>query len=218
MWSRIAKNSLRGLGSTLAACGVTLSCFLVLPVLQAIAGGSRPDTIVQAVDSTVLPPPPPPPQDEPEPEPEPEEQPEQPPELDNAPPPDLSSLEMDVGGGSGGAFATPNFDWKVGEASEENDVDALFSMADLDQPPRALYQAPPVLTAKERKYTPATVYILFIVDRDGNVKDPKVQNSVNPALDRAALKAVSKWRFEPGKRSGKPVSFRMRVPIKFPKS
>ena len=32
-----------------------------------------------------------------------------------------------------------------------------------------------------------------------------------------ALKAVKQWKFEPGKRKGKPVQFRMRVPITFQK-
>ncbi len=35
--------------------------------------------------------------------------------------------------------------------------------------------------------------------------------------DSAALTAVKQWKFEPGKRNGKAVRFRMRVPISFPK-
>ena len=35
--------------------------------------------------------------------------------------------------------------------------------------------------------------------------------------ERPALAAVKKWKFEPGKKGGEPVRFRMRVPITFPK-
>jgi len=42
-----------------------------------------------------------------------------------------------------------------------------------------------------------------------------VQQSPDPVFDRAALDAIKKWKFEPGKRNGKPVRFRMRQPITF---
>lgn len=60
-----------------------------------------------------------------------------------------------------------------------------------------------------------TVYILFIVDKNGRVKDPKVQKSDNPEFDNPALSAVKRWRFDPGKVGGQTVQFRMRVPITF---
>ena len=60
--------------------------------------------------------------------------------------------------------------------------------------------------------------MLFVVDQDGRVDSPRVQKSTNPEFDRAALKAVKQWKFEPGKRNGEPVRFRMRVPITFPKA
>ena len=34
--------------------------------------------------------------------------------------------------------------------------------------------------------------------------------------EKPALAAIKQWKFEPGKRSGQPVRFRMRVPITFP--
>ena len=42
-----------------------------------------------------------------------------------------------------------------------------------------------------------------------------MQKSSHPAFEQPALQAVRRWRFEPGKRGGKPVSFKMRVPITF---
>jgi protein TonB len=101
--------------------------------------------------------------------------------------------------------------------SESKDVDALFSLADLDQKPRVVYQASPRLTKELRRKAPGTVYIIFIVNRKGQVEKPQVQKSTDPVFEKPALNAVKKWKFEPGKRKGNPVRFRMRVPITFPK-
>jgi len=90
-------------------------------------------------------------------------------------------------------------------------------MADLDQKPRIIYQPGPVIDKKLRAKVPGTVYILFIVNQQGRVDQPKVQNSSDPIFEKAALAAVKQWKFEPGKRKGEPVRFRMRVPITFPK-
>ena len=43
-----------------------------------------------------------------------------------------------------------------------------------------------------------------------------VQKSSDPVFETPALAAVKQWKFEPGKRNGQAVRFRMRVPINFP--
>ena len=50
---------------------------------------------------------------------------------------------------------------------------------------------------------------------DGRVANPVAQAATHPAFEQPALQAVRRWRFEPGKRNGQPVSFKMRVPITF---
>jgi protein TonB len=72
-----------------------------------------------------------------------------------------------------------------------------------------------VLTAALRKRLPATVNVLFVVDEGGRVENPIVQNSSDPQFEAAALAAIRQWKFEPGKRGGKPVRFRMRQPFTF---
>jgi protein TonB len=42
-----------------------------------------------------------------------------------------------------------------------------------------------------------------------------VQQSSDPAFEAPALQAVRRWRFEPGKRNGQSVAFKMRAPITF---
>jgi protein TonB len=196
--------------------GLTLAFFLVLPLMQAIAKPPSADLMVTSVGTAELPPPPPPPAEEPEQEPE---EPEEPPQLDEeAPPLDLSQLELALNPGLSGGWLQGDFTVQLDSVvSRADEVDALFSMADLDQKPRVIYQPGPVLDAKLRKQAPGTVYVLFVVDREGRVESPMVQKSTDPVFERPALAAVKQWRFEPGKRSGQPVRFRMRVPITFPK-
>ena len=196
---------------------LTLVFFLVLPLIQAITAQPDADVMVRSVDTGALPPPPPPPE-EPPPEEE-EEEPEPPPDLmEEAPPLDLSQLEIALEPGVGGGLMAGDFAMDLGTvmAASEN-VDALFSMADLDQRPRVIYQPGPQLTAGLRKRGGGTVYVLFIVDQGGRVQNPIVQSTPDPAYERPATDTVKKWRFEPGKRNGEPVRFRMRVPITFPK-
>lgn len=203
-----------GVWVALGAVTLTLVCFLVLPLLQIIHPPPSTDLIVQSVDTALPPPPSPPPQEEPEKKPEPEEK---PPELmEEAPPLNLSQLELALNPGDG-AGLVGDFVNKLNPLTSSGEaVDALFSMADLDQKPRVLYQPGPVLNKSIRQQAPGTVYIIFIVDKRGRVEDPIVQKSSDPVFERSALAAVKQWKFEPGKRNGQPVRFRMRVPITFP--
>jgi protein TonB len=177
--------------------------------------------IVQGVN-TALPPPPPPPVEEEKEEEKPEEEPPPPPKLaEDTPPLDLSQLELALnpgtGGGVGGDFEVR---LPVGGGSGQGDgadVDQLFSMSDLDQKPRVIYQPSPQTSSQLQKLAPGTVTIVFVVDQRGRVENPLVQSSSNPAFEAPALAAVKQWKFEPGKRNGEPVRFRMRVPITFPK-
>ena len=61
-----------------------------------------------------------------------------------------------------------------------------------------------------------SVYMMFVIDKDGNVTQPKVVKGVDPALDAEALrmvKAMPKWK--PAKLDGKPVAVRYALPIRF---
>jgi protein TonB len=197
--------------------GLTLTFFLVLPLMQAIAKPRSDELMLQTVDTANLPPPPPPPPpEEPEEEPEPEEQ---PPELlEDAPPLDLSQLELALNPGFSDGWMGGDFAVRLETVTSGGDSgDGLFNLADLDQKPRCVYQPSPVIDSKVRQKAPGTVYILFVVDQDGRVQNPIVQSSSDPIFERPAMAAVKQWKFEPGKRNGQPVRFRMRVPITFPK-
>lgn len=203
----------------LVLCGAvlaTLLAFLVLPLMATIGKPNLPDLTVQNVDTAVVPPPPPPPEPEPD-KPKDEEPP--PPQLQEpAQPLDLSQLELVLNPGLGGDFGGGDFAiGKIAAAATSDEGDqGLFSLADLDQKPRAIHQPSPQLTPELRRRTPATVHVLFLVGPDGRVESPIVQKATDPAFEAAALAAIKQWKFEPGKRNGQPVRFRMRVPITFP--
>lgn len=193
---------------------LTAVFFFVLPLTQVIGSVREDLLLVRDVDVANLPPPPPPP----EPEPEQEEPDEPPPQLSDAPQPlDLSQLELalnpGMGGGIGGDFAIK----LDGIANRAGEVDQIFSLADLDQKPRAIVQTQPQLTPQMRKKGGGTVYVLFTVNELGRVENPVVQTPGDPLFDNAAIAAVKQWRFEPGKRKGQPVRFRVRQPFTFPK-
>lgn len=60
------------------------------------------------------------------------------------------------------------------------------------------------------------VFVQFVIDEQGNVKDPKVIREVDPLLDKAALDVVSGMpQWSPGKQGGKAVKVSMTVPISF---
>ncbi len=61
-----------------------------------------------------------------------------------------------------------------------------------------------------------TVRLRFVVDKDGNVGEVQVQRSVDPSLDKEAIRVVKllpKWI--PGKQNGRPVAVWYNVPVKF---
>jgi TonB family protein len=51
--------------------------------------------------------------------------------------------------------------------------------------------------------------------RDGQIKGPKVVNSLSEALDKRTIDAVSQWKFEPATKDGKPVTTQFDVECTF---
>ena len=61
-----------------------------------------------------------------------------------------------------------------------------------------------------------TVYITYVVEKDGSVSNAKVLRGASPELDKEAVRVVSampKWK--PGKQKGIPVRVQYNLPIKF---
>lgn len=197
---------------------LTLAFFIVLPLMQTISKPPTEDLFLSDVDLAHIEPPPPSTiQEEPEPEPELEEQ--TPELIEQAASIDLSQLELALNPGfsegwmGGGDFAV-KLDTIV-SSSKDGNTNTIFSLAELDQEPRVIYQPSPSFTSQLRRKAPGHVKIIFIVDENGRVMEPRVRSSTDSIFEKPALDAVKRWKFEPGKRSGKPVRFRMLAPITF---
>lgn len=59
------------------------------------------------------------------------------------------------------------------------------------------------------------VYVLAFVDESGTVTKAQVLKGIGAGCDEAALAAVQKTRFKPGKQRGKPVKVQVSIPIIF---
>jgi TonB family protein len=136
----------------------------------------------------------------------------------------LAAIEQALGGGSAAgefgnalSFASGGRIGGLGGASAvEQVMDRAFSLAEIDQKPRAVLQTAPLYPSQMRgKKVEGLVTLIFVVDASGKVINPRVEESSHPAFAQPALDAVEQWRFEPAVRGGERVSCRMRVPIRF---
>jgi periplasmic protein TonB len=88
--------------------------------------------------------------------------------------------------------------------------------ADLDRVPRARAQPAPVYPASLRNGgIEGKVVVEFLVDESGNAYDPVVVSATRREFEEPVLRAVARWKFEPGFKDGRRVRFRMSVPLVF---
>ena len=60
------------------------------------------------------------------------------------------------------------------------------------------------------------VTVSFIVEKDGRVSNVRLLRSVQPALDKEAIRVVKSMpKWTPGKQNGKPVRVRFNLPVMF---
>lgn len=96
------------------------------------------------------------------------------------------------------------------------DRDGIVSVSGLDNPPNARVRVSPDYPFGPRNEgLEGEVMVQFIVDERGFVVNPFVVSSTDRRFEESSLRAVSKWRFEPGKHGGRVVRFRMSVPLVF---
>jgi protein TonB len=107
---------------------------------------------------------------------------------------------------------------------EEEETDEIFTIVE-DMPTfpggeTALFK----FLANEIKYPQmavdagisGTVYVNFVVDKDGKVKNAKIARGIHAACDKEALRVVNSMpAWKPGKQRGKPVKVSYNLPIKF---
>mgnify|MGYP000324671935 CR=1 FL=1 len=132
---------------------------------------------------------------------------------------EIDDVEADVENKSNYNFDYDGDSW--GEEESDGEADIFQVVEDMPQFPGGSVQK---WIAKNVKYPmiaqenniQGKVFVQFVIEKDGSVSDVKVARSVDPSLDKEAIrvvKAMPKWK--PGKQRGKPVRVSYTVPINF---
>ncbi len=109
------------------------------------------------------------------------------------------------------------------EDEEEEDAPVFYIVEDMPEFPGG-ESALHAYIAKSIKYPviaqengmQGRVYISFVISANGSVEDIKIARGVDPALDKEAVRVISKMpKWKPGKQRGKPVKVSFTVPINF---
>jgi protein TonB len=137
--------------------------------------------------------------------------PEQPPQMDFTPELPTPSLTAPALSGPSVALDASLF----GGAAPMSNM--IFEASELDQPPRAVVRTPPEYPYRARqRRIEGSVQVRFLVNVDGTTSQVTIVDSQPPGVfDQAAVDAVSRWRFEPGRLAGEPVAAWVVAPITF---
>lgn len=120
-----------------------------------------------------------------------------------------------LGRPDGGTMTIPK--GPPGGTGVRNNMGQIFDLKDLDQQPspRGFRAEPQFPYEMKRQNISGEVTLEFIVDSKGDVRDVTVVNSTHPEFEAPAIHAVQKWKFRPGRKGGKAVSTRVRIPLAF---
>jgi len=92
----------------------------------------------------------------------------------------------------------------------------IFDISKLDQAPQPRFQARPQYPFEMRRAgISGEVVVDFLVDTNGDVQNAYAVRSSQREFEAAAVQAVSKWKFKPGRKGGRNVITHMQVPIVF---
>lgn len=117
------------------------------------------------------------------------------------------------------------FDEPVEEVVKEtSDEDVIFTVVEQQAEFPGGFEAMAKFLAKNVKYpaqarrmgVEGSVFVSFIIDREGNISDPQVIKGISAECDKEAVRVVKlmpPWK--PGKQNGKAVKCRFVLPIKF---
>jgi RNA polymerase sigma factor (sigma-70 family) len=91
-----------------------------------------------------------------------------------------------------------------------------FAPSQLDQQPVVLVQDPPVYPMEaKRAGLKGEVVVDYVIDANGNVRNATVIEPSMLMFEQTTLAAVNTWKFRPGRKNGRAVAARLRVPIEF---
>ncbi len=127
------------------------------------------------------------------------------------------------GTGSGGGIGTgtgtgigSGYGGGLGPGSGGGMGGGVFRVGGGVSAPRAIYAPDPEFSeeARKAKYQ-GTVVLRLIVGPDGRTRDIHILKTLGLGLDEKAIEAVSRWRFDPALKDGRPVSVMVSVEVSF---
>lgn len=97
-----------------------------------------------------------------------------------------------------------------------SDSDFVYTITDLDSAPIPIIQGNPRYPRKfVEERVEGKVIAILSVDEEGNVFDVEVEAADYMEFAESARTAIFTWKFLPGRKDGKEVKFRMRVPVSY---
>jgi protein TonB len=120
-----------------------------------------------------------------------------------------------IGSGSGGGVGSGNGPG-VGPGSGGGMGGGVYRVGGGVSGPRVIFAPDPEFSeeARKAKYQ-GTVVLWAVIGSDGRPRDVRIQRSLGMGLDEKAIEAIRKWRFEPGRKNGAPVSVQVNVEVNF---
>ena len=120
-----------------------------------------------------------------------------------------------IGSGSGGGVGSGSGPG-VGPGHGGGMGGGAFRVGNGVSAPRALDTPDPEYSeeARKAKYQ-GTVVLWLIVGPDGKARDIRISRPLGMGLDQKAIEAVSRWRFEPAMKDGRPVAVQINVEVNF---
>jgi protein TonB len=124
------------------------------------------------------------------------------------------SADLEVALGSGGAMAG------LGDVRALTAPDAIkdetFDVSELEKRPEVVSPVAPMYPRElEKAKIEGAVTLVFVLNEDGRVEEPRIENSSRPEFEKPSLDAIRKWRFRPGMKDGQAVRTYLRIPIRF---
>lgn len=83
------------------------------------------------------------------------------------------------------------------------------------KPPRMKHSFDPEYPYSERDEKRRMVVLWLVIGCDGVPQNIKVARSFQPDMDKVAMETVSKWRFSPATKDGKPIAVAINVEVVF---
>jgi protein TonB len=120
---------------------------------------------------------------------------------------------------SANAESIPGFvDNPASEIAVEDSVkiyDVVDQMPEIEGGIKEVYKNIEYPRAALARRVEGRVFVKFIVDENGNVKNPEVIKDIGAGCGEAAIEGIKKLKFTPGKLKGKPVKVYYTLPVSF---